>query len=116
MRLRFVIAEKKGRDLFTTKSIAQDTLIIEYVGKQVSAVTLAELGFDNSYVMQSRDGMINGSCRGNEPRFINHSCDPNLVLEDWQVRRQSRIVFKSTRFIPEHTELTFFYNRDGGEM
>lgn len=107
---------KKGLGLFTRQAIPWDTLIIEYVGNRVPAPILARPGFDKSYVVQSKDGMIDGSWCGNESRFINHSCNPNLVLQDWQVRGLSRVVFKSRLFIPKDTELTFSYNRDGDDV
>jgi SET domain-containing protein len=99
-------AGKKGLGLFTSQSIPRDTLIIEYVGMRVSASLLASAEFDKSYVVQSRDGMIDGSCHGNESRLINHSCNPNMVLQDWQVGGQSRVVFKSRLFIPHQSNST----------
>ena len=34
---------------------------------------------------------IDGKLKGNESRFINHSCDPNCKVERWNVQGRKRI-------------------------
>jgi hypothetical protein len=52
---------------------------------------------------------IDASKKGNVSRFINHSCDPNCVLQKWVVGNQMRVGLFAKREIPAWDELTFDY-------
>jgi hypothetical protein len=105
-------AGKKGSGLFTDRDISKDQLVIEYIGEQPSKPADGE---DKPYLFQCGDTLINGNKGGNNSKFLNHSCQPNLVSEVWQVKRKKRIVFFATQEIKKDTELTFSYNRKGTE-
>jgi hypothetical protein len=57
-------------------------MIIKYVGMRVLVLLLASAEFDKSYVVQSRDSIIDSSCYRNELRLINYLCNLNIVLQD----------------------------------
>lgn len=41
-------------------------------------------GVTNFYVCEvGKDFNIDGTFKGNESRFVNHSCDPNCEMEKW---------------------------------
>jgi hypothetical protein len=52
---------------------------------------------------------IDASKKGNVSRFINHSCNPNCVLEKWVVGNQMRVGIFAKTDIEEGDELTFDY-------
>jgi hypothetical protein len=52
---------------------------------------------------------IDASKKGNTSRFMNHSCNPNCILQKWVVGNKVRIGIFSLRDIPAGTELTFDY-------
>jgi len=40
--------------------------------------------FDNFYFLSYNDTeVIDGTMKGNEARFVNHSCNPNCHIEKW---------------------------------
>jgi len=44
------------------------------------------MGVQNFYMCEIRkDFTIDATFKGNTSRFLNHSCDPNCVLEKWLV-------------------------------
>ena len=53
---------------------------------------------------------INSSNMGGLAMFINHSCDPNYVLQRWEVGGLPRMCFFAIKNIKEGDELTFDYN------
>ena len=103
-------AGAKGQGLFADKDILQNTMVIEYVGRRMSSSPES----NTEYVLKFSEGFIDGNQGGNDSRFINHSCNPNLEAEEWLVGSMPRMVLKAIRDIPAGNELTFFYNRHDG--
>jgi hypothetical protein len=60
--------------------------------------------------------VIDGAKGGNKSQFLNHFCDPNLVVEEWEVDQTLRVVMRATKVINPGTELTFAYGRDTNEI
>lgn len=52
---------------------------------------------------------IDASKKGNESRFMNHSCKPNCELQKWIVGNQFRIGIFALEDVPAYKELTFDY-------
>ena len=100
-------AGAKGQGLFARKDILTGTMVIKYIGKRMSSLPQS----NTEYVLEFSKGFIDGNQGGNNSRFINHSCDPNLEAEEWLTVIGPRMVLKAIRDIPAKTELTFFYNR-----
>lgn len=103
----------RGRGLFTLADIPQGTLVIEYVGKHVSASKVSRSDYDKTYVMKYQGALLDGSRGGNVSRFMNHSCEPNLDAEEWEVHGKARMILMARQGIVKRTELTLFYNREG---
>lgn len=105
LRVRF--SGEKGKGLFTTVLIRKGQLVIEYKGKRVQELP-AE--YDTTYVMKVTDGHIDGNDGGNDSRFINHSCDPNIGTEEWIVDGMYRMALRAIKDIPADTELSMGYD------
>lgn len=81
----------KGYGLFTQEKIPVDKFIIEYMGEVIDSFELnrrfsrATINQDNNYYFQSLGNgqYIDASIYGNEARFVNHSCDPNVESSKW---------------------------------
>jgi SET domain-containing protein len=53
---------------------------------------------------------IDATKKGNTSRYINHSCIPNCVLEQWCINGMPHMCFFACEDIKNGTELTFDYN------
>jgi len=56
------------------------------------------------------DAVIDASRRGNESRFLNHSCDPNCEAQKWSVKNETRIGLFAHKVIVPGEEITFDYH------
>lgn len=131
--------ESKGWGLVALQDIKRDTFIIEYVGEVIDTEEFhrrfeqsVKDKEENFYFLKLDNGLyIDSGIRGNEARFINHSCEPNCNPQKWTVNGQTRIgLFAASdiptvsqccgngiifsilihRFLFQNTELTFNYN------
>ncbi|KAJ1452994.1 hypothetical protein M885DRAFT_525448 [Pelagophyceae sp. CCMP2097] len=123
--------EQRGWGLATTLPLAQGARVIDYTGdlirKRAAAVrernswtnaatagthvlSLVEHSADDSVAAWRTT--VDATERGGAARFINHSCDPNLVLE--ALRRPGQLVptlsFFSRRALAAGEELCFDYS------
>lgn len=85
--------------MFAGEKIPSNSFIIEYIGDIIDAAEferrcsqmMAKSG-RNFYIMSFENGYyIDAGRRGNEARFVNHSCEPNSRLDKWCVKGQTRI-------------------------
>ncbi len=91
----------KGFGIKIQVHVPANSFIIEYVGEvictdqmnQQMVIQRREKPDDhNFYIMSFEKGFyIDGKLKGNESRFINHSCDPNCKVERWNVQGRTRI-------------------------
>ena len=98
-----------GRGVYARKRIKKGKAIIEYTGERIDEDEANERYHDNpsTYLfMVDDDVFIDGLAKGNEARFINHSCKPNCeaLLED-----DGRIIIYARKNIDSDTELTYDY-------
>jgi uncharacterized protein len=72
-----------GKGLFAGQDITKDTIITRYVGTKISKAQSAHaLAHGNAYICYLNDRYdIDGNTLQNPARYINHSCDPNCVLQ-----------------------------------
>ena len=63
----------------------------------------------NSLHLYRNGSLIDATKKGNEARFINHSCDPNCQAEYWTVEGQERVGIFATKLIPTGQEITYDY-------
>eukprot|EP00051_Salpingoeca_urceolata_P020089 m.298752 g.298752 ORF g.298752 m.298752 type:complete len:260 (-) comp19539_c0_seq1:92-871(-) len=95
----------------------RDTFIEEYCGEiydldtfEQRRVEYASLGLQHFFFMTlDSDTLIDSTRKGNQSRFINHSCEPNCETQKWTVNGQTRIGFFSIRDIEAMEEITFDY-------
>jgi len=116
--------DKKGYGVRTTKDLSKGEFVCEYVGELISLndarSRLSTLPLDAScYVLIYKEhfGTVKTLCtcvdatvKGNIARFINHSCDPNLVM--LPVRSESivpRLCLFTLKAVTMGTELCFSY-------
>ena len=100
---------KKGYGLFTTNNIEKNKFIIEYIGEIIDKNECNKrLQNDykndiNFYIMNIGKYYIDPTKKGNDARFINHSCNPNCIAKMITVNNQDciGIYCKSSRFRTE---------------
>eukprot|EP00767_Chilomastix_cuspidata_P001305 gnl/Chilomastix_cuspidata/1434.p3 GENE.gnl/Chilomastix_cuspidata/1434~~gnl/Chilomastix_cuspidata/1434.p3 ORF type:complete len:284 (+),score=110.36 gnl/Chilomastix_cuspidata/1434:2142-2993(+) len=104
----------KGLGFFAERAIPRGAFIIEYVGEVIDQDELeARLAAPKRhwYAMEARAGMyIDSGQRGNEARFINHSCSPNAETQKWTRGAETLIGIFALRDIEAGEEVTFNYN------
>ena len=98
----------KEYGLFVMEDCKIGDFIIEYVGKVVQTTTAK----NNIYYMSINRARlwINATNMGGMAKFINHSCDPNCILKQWEVNGLPRMCYFAIKEIKEGVELTFDYN------
>jgi uncharacterized protein len=99
-----------GRGLFAKRRIPRGTRIIEYKGVRRAAADAGSnrAGETTAPILTfrlSKTTVIDAAKRGNESRFINHSCAPNCKA--WRFGK--KIFIYALRDIQRHEELTFDY-------
>ncbi|KAL9655428.1 hypothetical protein ABK040_016841 [Willaertia magna] len=107
---------EKGYGLFSKEDIIpKGKFIIEYVGEVIDEKIYkqrqSEYDGERHYYFLSiaPNQIIDASRKGNVARFINHSCEPNAVLQKWTIGHQSRIGVFALRDIEKDEEITFDY-------
>ncbi|XP_046859612.1 histone-lysine N-methyltransferase SETD2-like isoform X2 [Xenia sp. Carnegie-2017] len=117
IRVEVFKTEKKGWGLRTLEDVKEHQFIMEYCGEVMGyeefekrVETYDKENRQHYYFMTLKaDEIIDATYKGNQSRFINHSCDPNCETQKWTVNGYLRIGFFSLRQIPAGTELTFDY-------
>ena len=99
----------KGRGLMVLERCKRGELVIEYLGVEVPRQTSEPM----QYLLRLDGNVhIDASHRGSLARYINHSCEPNCVVERWRVAGVTRAGIFAKRVIREGEELTFDYQWD----
>ena len=107
----------KGWGLHSEDRLSPGSLVIEYVGEILDEELMqqrtkeAAARRDNHVYMMEIDSnqIIDARFRGNQARFINHSCDPNCQLEKWNVGGATRIGIFAIKDIKPGEELSYDY-------
>lgn len=93
-----------------------NTYILEYVGEVVDKskyIERVKTIYNNDihhYGLSFANLVIDAHRMGNDSRYINHSCEPNAVVQKWIVNGLTRMAIFSTRNIQENEEITMHYN------
>ncbi|EEA07237.1 SET domain-containing protein [Cryptosporidium muris RN66] len=108
--------KSKGIGLRTAEDIKLGEFVIEYVGEIINLKQLEERKKMTSkltkhiYVFSlGNETYIDATYKGNLARFINHSCEPNLVAQKWFVGSDIKVGLFSLKDIKAGDELTFDY-------
>lgn len=104
---KIIMTPNSGFGLITTKDLKEGAFIAEYVGDLINTdeknrrmTAMNEAGTTKYYFMElSQHVYIDAGPRGNESRFINHSCDPNCESIPMFVDGYKRIGIFTTRDI-----------------
>ncbi|XP_037075321.1 histone-lysine N-methyltransferase SETD2-like [Pollicipes pollicipes] len=109
--------ELKGYGLRALQDMPAGAFIYEYVGEVLDLREFrrrrkeySRLRYHHQYFMALRgDTIVDATERGNDSRFINHSCDPNSETQKWTVNGELRIGFFTQRPVAAGEEITFDY-------
>jgi SET domain-containing protein len=108
----------QGRGAFATRRIRPGQRIAEYVGDRITPEEgdrrYQEDGMNRHHTFLftlDEHTVIDGKRKGNDSRYINHSCDPNCeaIIED------DRIFVHAKKNIQPGTELTYDYQYERHE-
>ncbi|HEX2716688.1 MAG TPA: SET domain-containing protein-lysine N-methyltransferase [Gemmatimonadaceae bacterium] len=102
----------QGRGAFATRLIRRGQRVIEYTGEHIENDE-ADRRYDDEKMRRHHtflfivddDTVVDAAVGGNEARFINHSCDPNLEA----VVEGKRIFIYALRTIRPGEELAYDY-------
>ena len=65
----------------------------------------------HKYIMVTSNGnFIDATKKGNIGRFLNHSCEPNAVVVEWNVKGEARMGVFAKEAISPGQEIYFDYN------
>ncbi|KAI3635667.1 hypothetical protein MIR68_006305 [Amoeboaphelidium protococcarum] len=113
----FSSCDKRGFGLKTLTDIQKGSLIQEYMGEIISNQECERRMNEDYksakcfYFLDYQNGeVIDGTRKGSEVRFVNHSCDPNCHIEKWLVDGEIAVGLFAAKYIPAGTELTYDYN------
>lgn len=108
-----------GWGVRTTEEIKEGDFILEYIGEVVSLKLfrdrMVNLYHNDSHHYCMSLGphiVIDGYRAANEGRFVNHSCEPNCVMQKWSVDGMYRMGLFAARDIEAGEELSYDYNFD----
>lgn len=103
----------QGRGVFALKNIRKGKRIVEYIGERIhpdeETIRYDEdkMKRHHTYLFEVDENVtIDGNSRGNEARYINHSCDPNCE----SVNEEGRIYIEAIKSIKPGEEITYDYN------
>ncbi|KAH7521095.1 hypothetical protein JRO89_XSUnG0114900 [Xanthoceras sorbifolium] len=116
-KIKIVKTESCGWGVEAAESIRKGEFIIEYIGEVIDDATCEQRlwdmkyqGTQNFYMCEIRkDFTIDATFKGNLSRFLNHSCDPNCMLEKWQVEGETRVGVFAAQSIKVGEPLTYDY-------
>lgn len=131
LRLEVFKTETRGWGVRTLEAIPRGTFVCEYAGEAISFQEarrrqLAQKPEDNNYIIAVREHAGSGSVTetfvdpatvGNVGRFLNHCCQPNLLMQPVRVHSLvPRLALFAGRDIDAQEELTFDYSGGYGNQ
>ncbi|KAI1903574.1 hypothetical protein AGOR_G00028580 [Albula goreensis] len=108
----------RGWGLRGCHDIKKGEFVSEYVGEVIDEEECRarikhaqENDICNFYMLTlDKDRIIDAGPKGNQARFMNHSCQPNCETQKWTVNGDTRVGLFALTDITIGTELTFNYN------
>ncbi|KAG9351954.1 hypothetical protein JZ751_023205 [Albula glossodonta] len=108
----------RGWGLRGCHDIKKGEFVSEYVGEVIDEEECRarikhaqENDICNFYMLTlDKDRIIDAGPKGNQARFMNHSCQPNCETQKWTVNGDTRVGLFALTDITVGTELTFNYN------
>ncbi|KAK3281941.1 hypothetical protein CYMTET_10298 [Cymbomonas tetramitiformis] len=121
--------KQKGWGVRTLETIPQGGFVCSYVGALLTTAEALQQTEDDYLFDLDESGkcdpqdihfVVNARHYGSVGRFINHSCEPNMLVQNvrWnhQDPRLYTICFFASKSIYPHDELTYNYNHDIGAV
>ncbi|XP_050215222.1 histone-lysine N-methyltransferase ASHR3 isoform X2 [Mercurialis annua] len=116
-KIKIVKTEYCGWGVEAAELINKGEFVIEYIGEVIDDRLCEQRlwdmkykGVQNFYMCEIRkDFTIDATFKGNTSRFLNHGCDPNCILEKWQVEGETRVGVFAARAIKVGEPLTYDY-------
>uniref|UniRef100_A0A3P9IRQ7 Histone-lysine N-methyltransferase, H3 lysine-36 specific n=1 Tax=Oryzias latipes TaxID=8090 RepID=A0A3P9IRQ7_ORYLA len=107
-----------GWGLRAVSDIKKGAFVSEYVGEVIDEEECRarirhaqEHDICNFYMLTlDKDRVIDAGPKGNQARFMNHSCQPNCETQKWTVNGDTRVGLFALQDIAKGEELTFNYN------
>jgi len=119
----FRVSPAVGWGLKACNNIPAGSFVIEYLGEVISdeeATKREEEGKEGiTWMIGLSDDnyVVDGTFKGNEARYINHSCDPNLqIVKVYVDHVVPHVTLFAVRDIPAGDELSFLYCLEGQEL
>nr|XP_055033870.1 histone-lysine N-methyltransferase, H3 lysine-36 specific [Misgurnus anguillicaudatus] len=108
----------RGWGLRGVRDIKKGAFVSEYVGEVIDEEECRtrikqaqESDICNFYMLTlDKDRIIDAGPKGNQARFMNHSCQPNCETQKWTVNGDTRVGLFALEDVPTGVELTFNYN------
>ncbi|XP_042275873.1 histone-lysine N-methyltransferase, H3 lysine-36 specific isoform X1 [Thunnus maccoyii] len=108
----------RGWGLRAVSDIKKGAFVSEYVGEVIDEEECRarikhaqENDICNFYMLTlDKDRIIDAGPKGNQARFMNHSCNPNCETQKWTVNGDTRVGLFALQDIAKGEELTFNYN------
>ncbi|XP_041845718.1 histone-lysine N-methyltransferase, H3 lysine-36 specific [Melanotaenia boesemani] len=108
----------RGWGLRSVLDIKKGAFVSEYVGEVIDEEECRarirhaqENDICNFYMLTlDKDRIIDAGPKGNQARFMNHSCQPNCETQKWTVNGDTRVGLFALQDVPKGVELTFNYN------
>uniref|UniRef100_A0A8C7QR28 [histone H3]-lysine(36) N-dimethyltransferase n=1 Tax=Oncorhynchus mykiss TaxID=8022 RepID=A0A8C7QR28_ONCMY len=108
----------RGWGLRCAHDIKKGEFVNEYVGEVIDEEECRarikhaqDNDICNFYMLTlDKDRIIDAGPKGNQARFMNHSCQPNCETQKWTVNGDTRVGLFALIDVPAGTELTFNYN------
>lgn len=112
--------DDRGWGLITLNDIKCGDFVIEYVGELINNVEFEnrfrqkqQVKDEHYYFLTvTNDLVIDAGPMGNLSRFINHSCEPNLETQKWQVNGNTRVGFFAICDIPAVNSFFFVFQEE----
>ncbi|WCJ30169.1 Histone-lysine N-methyltransferase ASHR3 [Euphorbia peplus] len=116
-KIKIVKTQLCGWGVEAVEPINKGDFIIEYTGEVINDALCEQRlwdmkykGVKNFYMCEiGKDFTIDATFKGNASRFLNHSCDPNCIMEKWQVEGETRVGLFAYRSITVGEPLTYDY-------
>ncbi|XP_035208553.1 uncharacterized protein LOC118183193 isoform X2 [Stegodyphus dumicola] len=109
----------RGWGVRTLRKIPKGSFVCEYVGELITGHEAIQRGDDTYFFdleSETADYCLDGRFYGNIARFLNHSCEPNLIALKVFVEHQDlnfpRIAFFTLKEVQAYEELCFDYGID----
>ncbi|KAH9314627.1 hypothetical protein KI387_023254, partial [Taxus chinensis] len=116
-RIKIIKTKSCGWGAEAAEVIKRGEFVIEYAGEVINDALCEERlwemkhrGVHNFYMCEiGKDFIIDATFKGNQSRFLNHSCDPNCKLEKWRVDGETRVGVFAAQDIGVGEPLTYDY-------